>query len=262
MRRRGFFLLIAIFLFTVSYTYAGEWVYFKSYKRSADFMLKGLLTKPVGSGQFPAIVMLHGAIGIEGLGKKTFEKWTQRFAEWGYVSLLVDSFGPRGKSNVQDHPLMVDPNERAQDAHDAKTYLIGLPFVKKDQVAVIGWSHGGWSVLRAIDDDIHTVNRGEPFKSAIAFYPYCDVDLGIFNSPLLVLTGELDDWCPAEMCKLPTEKTRFEVILKVYPEAYHGFDFEGIDTTVTARRHRLLYNAAAANDAIEQIRIFLAKYTK
>ncbi len=258
MRRRSFAILIAILLLTVSSTHAGEWVTFKSYQKSDDFMLKGLLTKPEGRGPFPAMVVLHAASGIEGSGKQTYEKWTQRFAGWGYVSLLVDSFGPRGKSTIIHSPLEVDPNERAQDAHDAKTYLTGLPFVKKNKVAVIGWSHGGWSVLRAIDDDISTVNKGDPFTSAIAFYPFCDVDLGTFNSPLLLLTGGLDDWCPAVMCQLPTEKTRYEVILKVYPEAHHAFDFEGIDTTVI--RHRLLYNSAAANDAINQIRSFLTKY--
>jgi len=260
MRRRSLALLIAILLVTVSNTDAGEWVTFKSYKKSADFMLKGLITKPEGSGPFPAIVMLHGGSGIDGIGKNTYEKWAQRFADWGYVSLMVDSFGPRGKSTIIHSPTEVDPNERAQDAHDAKTYLIGLPFVKKDQVSVIGWSHGGWSVLRAIDDDIHTVNRGDPFKCAIAFYPYCDVELGIFNSPLLVLIGELDDWCPAEMCQLPTVKPKNDVVLKVYPQAHHVFDYEGIDTTSVG--HRLLYDPAAANDAIKQVKSFLNKYAE
>jgi len=58
---------------------------------------------------------------------------------------------------------------------------------------------------------------------------------------------------------MPSGKTTHEIILKVYPQAYHGFDFE-VDTSKEG--HRLLYNQAAANDAIEQVRNFLAKYLK
>ncbi len=59
-------------------------------------LLTGSLMKPAGNGPFPAIVMLHGCAGIEA----THNTWASRLKSWGYVTLIVDSFGPRGVGNV------------------------------------------------------------------------------------------------------------------------------------------------------------------
>ena len=52
--------------------------------------------------------------------------------------------------------------------------------------------------------------------------------------------------------------TQHEVILKVYPGAYHLFDYEGMNETDDG--HRLLYDKAAAADAIIQVKNFLSKH--
>jgi dienelactone hydrolase len=253
-----------IFLVTASFAYAGEWVTFKGASKTGDaFTLKGILNKPQGQGPFPAVVMLHGCSGIEGM-KKSLDIWAQRLASWGYVSLIVDSLGPRGESDIcgGDRLLLIPPNLRAQDAHDAKSYLTELPFVNRDQIALMGWSHGGWTLLLAIDETIPLQDRGDPFRCAIAFYPYCCQYLRDLNTPLIILIGELDDWTPAGKCQLrmPSGRTTHEVTLRIYPEAYHCFDFEGVDSSRDG--HRLLYNPEAANDAFEQVKQFLAKYVK
>lgn len=69
MKYKTLFIFLIVFSVTVSLADAGEWVTFKSVSKSAAFELKGILTKPEGEGPFPAIVMLHGAGGIEGGGK-------------------------------------------------------------------------------------------------------------------------------------------------------------------------------------------------
>jgi dienelactone hydrolase len=257
----SFFLVLFV---AASFAYAEEWATFKGSSKTVDsFTLKGILEKPQGQGPFPAVVMLHGCSGIEGM-KKYLDTWAKRLASWGYVSLLVDSFGPRGESDIctGDRPFLIPPQLRAQDAHDAKSYLTGLPFVNRNQIALMGWSHGGWTTLFAIDETIPIQNRGDPFRCAIAFYPYCSTYLRNLNAPLSILIGELDDWCPAQMCflRMPSGKTTHEAALKIYPQAYHCFDFEGIDTSKNG--HRLLYNPEAAKDAIEQVRNSLAQYLK
>ena len=45
-----------------------------------------------GEGPFPAVVVLHGCIGITG----HFTGIADRLSSWGYVALAVDSLGPRG----------------------------------------------------------------------------------------------------------------------------------------------------------------------
>ena len=48
-----------------------------------------------GGGPFPAVVVLHGCIGISG----HFTGIADRLSSWGYVTLAVDSLGPRGISS-------------------------------------------------------------------------------------------------------------------------------------------------------------------
>lgn len=264
MKHRTVIAFLLVFFAAVSLAYAEEWVTFNGASKSGNaFALKGILNKPEGNGPFPAVVMLHGCSGIEGM-RKFYDIWAQRLVTWNYVCLRVDSLGPRGETDIcgDTRVFLIPPNVRAQDAHDAKSYLEGLPFVNRNQIALMGWSHGAWTVLFATDQTSYIQKRGDPFRCAIAFYPYCSTYLRNLDSPLLILSGELDDWCPPGMCqmRMPSGKTTHEVTLKIYPQAYHCFDFEGID--LFKEGHRLLYNPEAANDAIEQVKQFLAKYLK
>jgi dienelactone hydrolase len=59
---------------------------------------------------------------------------------------------------------------------------------------------------------------------------------------------------------MPSEKTEHEATLKVYPGAYHDFDFKGVDEVYEG--HKLLYDQEAAEDAIKQVKFFLAKHLK
>jgi hypothetical protein len=49
-------------------------------------------------GPFPAVVVLHGCIGITG----HFTGIADRLSSWGYVALAVDSLGPRGLADRCD----------------------------------------------------------------------------------------------------------------------------------------------------------------
>jgi hypothetical protein len=53
--------------------------------------LVGKLSKPRGAGSFPAVVLLHSCSGI----RPYQDRWSTKLAQWGYVALQVDSFGPR-----------------------------------------------------------------------------------------------------------------------------------------------------------------------
>jgi dienelactone hydrolase len=217
----------------------------------APLMLMGKLTKPQGDGPFPAVVLLHGAGGI----REYHDVWAERLASWGYVTLQVDSFGPRGLSTAFGDTNMVF--KRTYDAYDTKSYLGGLPFVDRKRIGVMGWSQGGSTTLTVLDQ-----KRDDSFRSAVAIYPYCNLMLFDLNAPLLILIGEKDDWTPAVSCSMRMRSVQIghEVILKIYPDSHHGFDWEGIDTLIEG--HRVLFNPAALGDAIIQVKAFLAKHLK
>ena len=264
------------FIVTVTLAVAADTVTFQgtSKTKSGDFvMLKGKLTKPQGNGPFPAIVMLHGCRGID----KAQDAWAERFASWGYVALQVDSLAHRGEKDICAAPFIVPFPTRVQDAYDSKSYLGGLPFVDRNRIAVAGWSHGGALTIASVSPQNYLVwaninmtyaaltrKPEAPFRAAVAFYPFiCVAQLNDSEAPLLILTGEADVVAPVAFLKknMPVEKTTHEVILKVYPGAYHTFDAEGVDVkTPTAVRFK--YDPSAAADAIVQVKDFLAKPLK
>ena len=220
-------------------------------------MLTGILSKPEGNGPFPGAVLLHGCGGLQ-YSKALIESWSNRLVKWNYVTLQVDSFEPRGLSGIcADIALMRHMGgKRVFDAYDAKSFLSSLSFVDRDRIAVLGWSHGGFTVLTAIQ-----IRAEDAFKAAVAFYPWCEY-LVHPNAPLLILIGGSDDWTPANKCSraVVSEVTGNEFKLKIYPGAYHCFDWEGIN--ITKLDHILKYNENAASDAIVQVKNFLSKYLK
>ena len=264
--------IIAIWLIG-SAAIAAENVSFKGTTKIAngDFItLTGKLTKPQGDGPFPAVVMMHGCAGIN----KPIDDWADKLASWGYVALEVDSLGPRGLGDVCANPFQLPMHTRAHDAYDAKFYLSELSFVDRNRIGLMGWSHGGNGALSSVSKSNYVAfaafikknseppKEWLPFRAAVAFYPYCIGQLDDSNAPLLILSGELDTWCPAALCQKnkPAGKTANEVSHKIYPGAYHGFDFVGVD--VVKGKHRVAYNPAAYADSIIQIKEFFAKQMK
>ena len=224
-------------------------------------VISGKLDQPAGEGPFPAIVMLHGCGGPWPLRD---EMWSSWLVDWGYVVLRVDSFGPRGfPKGTCDQIGSVTPLTRAEDAHAAKAYLKELHNVDGNNIGVMGWSHGAMSVLWAIENTylVDTI-RPEPFKAAIAVYPWCDEVLFRVDSPLLLLIGELDDWTPASRCERMELRDPIinDMALKVYPGAMHDFDVPGLDTEVLG--HVLRHNPDAAADARTRIKAFLSKHLR
>lgn len=190
-----------------------------------SLVLKGNLYKPEGNGPFQAIIVLHGCAGID----YHFTAWAEQLVECGNVALIVDSFSPRGINRVCGNPDRVFPIEGALDAYGAAQYLKQLPYVDSDNIGLIGFSHGGWTGLRAVQKDFVQAVKMEtfPFKAAVLFYPWCDAiqdqDIDI---PILILIGSKDDWTPANRClKFKKHLSNPDMVeLIVFEGATHDFD--------------------------------------
>jgi dienelactone hydrolase len=257
--RRTVIFSLTILLFGMG-TSDTEYVSFSSFDldgRHLPYVLEGIVTKPDGRGRFPGVVMLHGSGGI-GAGRDA--DWVKRLTGWGYVTLQVDSFGPRNATPAQviKRSSRVPHDSRARDAHGALRYLSQQSYIDPKRIAVMGWSHGGLSTIVSILESYPDIG----FKAAVAFYPYCNRSLDRVGAPLLILAGELDDWCPAWHCSqmMPTGESRHDVLLKIYPDAYHDFDWPGMDKVV--KGHRVKFNAKATDDAALRVKAFLSSHLK
>ena len=225
-------------------------------------LINGYLTKPEGNGPFPAIVHLHGCSGLPKSVKTgaTNGFWPEQLAAWGYVVLVVDSFTTRGISQACSGGTA----PRIGDAYGAWAYLSGQSFVDSKRIAVMGFSQGGNTALSLVqqrDFELFEYEGDRQFKAAIAFYPNCGSD-GIMTVATLILIGELDDWTPSLACKsmmVARSGAGSPVKLMVYPGAYHAFDIAALQPGREYFGHWTEYNRPAAEQAIEEVRRFLAQ---
>jgi dienelactone hydrolase len=218
----------------------------------------GYLTRPDGEGPFPAVILLHGCSGLPGALRRLGE-WAEWYRARGWASIILDSFGPRNIAAVCG-TNEVTANDRANDAYAALTYLAGLPFVRKDQVVIQGLSHGGWTVLRALDEIAYGTHPRR-FAAGVAYYPVCSGIRRPLYAPAIVLIGELDDWTPAPPCQSLHDRTREDahpIDLAVYPGAYHSFDFPG-PQRVNQYGKVLAHSADATTDAERRVDDFLRR---
>ncbi len=182
-------------------------------------------------------MLLHGCAGLytsRGQLTSRHRDWALRFASWGFVVVMPDSFGSRGVGplcELKDRPT--HPwRERTLDAYAALDYLVSRPDVDPRNVLVMGWSDGGSTVTGVVRPDAPGRRPGGPtFKAAIAYYPGCIRPLRQKGyrptMPLFIQHGGADDWVPPAPCvelaaRLKQAGASIEVI--VYPDAHHGFD--------------------------------------
>ena len=262
-----------------------------------DLALPYTLSKPAGNGPFPAIVMLHDCSGLGPRSSGAPWRWTTRLMAKGYVIVSPDSFSPRGHPDgvcTDGSEPIVTYRQRASDAYAALNYVRSLPYVDATRVAVMGGSHGGSSTLATIvDAGTSATSPKDGFAAAIALYPGCGFTFGNWSvvrerapgspitgyvgafkpqAPLLILSGELDDWTPAEPCRQLATRAKaagYPVDIVVYPGAHHSFDSRGPLNFNDKRRNMnspsghgatTAGNAEAWADAITRVEAFLATH--
>ena len=213
------------------------------------------LYMPATAGPVGAVIVLHGCDGVG----PHHRGWSKLLQSWGYAALLVDSFRPRGKSNVCNRGREVPPRERAIDVFRAADYLRTLPTVRADRIGLVGFSHGGWTALHAVLRETMEAARGVPLAAAVAYYPGCDQPTSPLVTDTLILIGDADDWTPWQRCQRWRDTVQAggrEVRIKVYPGARHAFD--SASQLHTYAGHLVGRDPAAAKDAEAEARAFLA----
>ncbi len=230
--------------------------------------LPGELTMPRGAGPFPAVILLHGCVGIVPASRERLLEYASWYADRGYAGLILDSFASRGVSTLclggEPGPLT-----RAFDAYRALEYLAGLGSIDSRRVVLQGHSHGGASVLTALDE-LTAEMAGTPlrFAAGVAYYPPCAYGSAMsaeFYAPVLILIGEKDDWTPAPACEQLHARQGAQapgrVRLTVYPGATHSFDFDA-PPRWNEYGHYLAYDPDATSDAARRVEGFLREVVK
>jgi dienelactone hydrolase len=187
---------------------------------------------PVQDGRaHPAVIGLHGCGGLYVRGELNAREaaMAELLRAKGFHVLLPDSFTPRGLRELCTVPTAqrtLRAADRRADVHAALDWLAARPDVDRTRIVVLGWSHGGSTVLAALNHRI----GAQPLqaRAAIAFYPGCTPYArtpGAYLpvAPLLILIGALDDWTPPAPCA-ELGKWTPKVKVQVFADSHHGFD--------------------------------------
>lgn len=204
-----------------------------------------------------AIVMLHGCggsyAGSRGLNSR-HAMWGEYLEKLGYAALMLDSFTSRGLREictVRNAERTIKEADRVGDAYAAHAYLRARLGIESKRIGLLGWSHGGGTVLSAMS---RKPASAAPFGAAVAFYPGCRTRAARADTfhpyaPLFVLIGEADDWTPAAPCRtlIDTVAARGEpASIVVYPGAFHDFD----NPTIKARVRTEVPNGARPGEGV------------
>lgn len=194
----------------------------------------------------PAILMFHGCGGL----RQVQEDYARSALEAGYGVLIIGSNAARGIDRFAAMSqvctgLRLWGRERAADV------FAGLVLAREDdridasRLGLIGWSHGGWTVLEALDDagrhampEALDIGTGEApdlagVQTAMALYPYCGFPMHsdgreyARDIPLHAILAADDMIAPPGDCERLFERSEaagHPVDFQVWPGQTHAFD--------------------------------------
>lgn len=159
-----------------------------------ELSVKGLLTKPTGSGQHPAILILPGDGSL--YTPYCHRALARQFNDWGYVVLVVASSTGEDTDGVRQFEYSFF--DQANHARGAARYLRGQSFVASERMAVWGHSRAG---LTAIELATSSKDTPPPFRTIVAAAPHCPSKVTAKHTPLLLIVGTADRKISVGACR-------------------------------------------------------------
>ena len=224
------------------------------------------------AGPVPAVIMLHGCGGL----RQVQAAYADEVLAAGYAVVIVDSLSPRGIDRFGAMSqvctaLRLWGQERAADIPAAIALAAENPAIDPDRLALVGWSHGGWTVLEALD--YAAEGRSAPaldpapdtplagVRLAVAMYPYCGFPVRADGRgfaagiPLHAILAERDMIAPHGDCERLFNRSNaagVSVDFEVWDGLTHAFDEPNPPPDP-----RIEYNAGAAQRARARLVVWL-----
>ncbi|WP_370337545.1 dienelactone hydrolase family protein [Parvularcula marina] len=182
--------------------------------------MAGLLARPAGEGQHPAVLVVHENRGLN----PYIEDVARRLAKAGYVALAPDALHPLGGYPGNDDEGRTLQRERDREEM-VEDFLAGLMTVKAHpsstgKVGCVGFCFGGY-----VTNEL--AYRAEDLSAAVPFYggwPSAE-DAEKVSAPLMIQLAGLDErvnagWPPYEQALIAAGKP---YSVHLYEGVNHGF---------------------------------------
>lgn len=142
---------------------------FFSFKTSEGIDLNGWLIKPLNfdpSKKYPVVMTQYSGPNSQEVIDEFRIDWHSYLAQEGFVVACVDprGTGARGEEFRKCTYMQLGKYE-SDDQVEAAKYLGSLPYVDKANIAIWGWSYGGFMTLCSME------KGGDVFKAGIAVAP-------------------------------------------------------------------------------------------
>lgn len=180
--------------------------------------------------KLPAVVFVHGSGGP----LPQHEKWLSMFRDMGLVTVQSNHFESRGISSSVGDQTRVTGSMMTGDALHILNALVRHPRIDPDRIAIMGGSKGGTVAQSVAWEPVRKAVSGDNMYAAhIPLYPSCISydDKSFTNQPMLMMIGEKDNYTGVTQCVEYANDLKQagygRLTVKLYPDAYHGFDGEG-----------------------------------
>ena len=232
----------------------------------------GDLRLPAGDGPHPAVVVVRTCHDAG-----HYSPWLDQLEDWGYATLTFSRCQPPDYEPDDAAIPALDWKRGSLAALGALVFLSEHPDIDADRIAIMSWSRLGMIPLSTLQYEGFAQFFEAKFAAGIALYPFCSFARGPHRGPILIVSGAADDWVDNTVCQRVAAESRQDehpVTAVFLEEAVHGFDIAafGAPKVVAASAINpdrfaagggtLGYNAAAAEQALQEVHGFLDRHLK
>lgn len=144
-----------------------------SFQSKDGLTVYGYVSKPAGSGKFPAVILIHGGSPPGAQNYTRWEKYAEELNKKGFATLALDYRGSSGYGKSFEDKAELGGKE-TDDVIAAIDFIEKEDFVDKDRIALVGESHGAFMALLAAEKDkrVKAVVDLYGFPDAISQFTY------------------------------------------------------------------------------------------
>jgi dienelactone hydrolase len=226
-----------------------------------------IIARPETDSRVPVVLMMHGCGGP----RPFLNDMADVAVRAGAAAVQIDSYAPRRIGRVAAIATVctgaqLHGRERAGDLFAALAWARTQPWADPDRIIVMGWSHGGWTIMDALAlrsgeemrratglDDL-SAEPLEGLAGALIVYPYAGIGTYVGQRDWRVrprsvaIIAERDYIVGSTRAALERQRARGAPLdIVVFENATHAFEDERAEDprvrynpTATAREHALL----------------------